>query len=114
MFPSVAIVVAAFAAFVSASPAVLTDENSCGTGTVQCCDTLEHYTSPHVNHFFTAAQKLGLIDAIVNPLVGHIGAKCTSGILSSQSCSAQLACCEDVTFDGDFAVGCTPIKVDVL
>ncbi|KAF9493678.1 fungal hydrophobin [Pleurotus eryngii] len=108
---SMVLLAAAFASFVAASPMALHGANSCSTGPVHCCNSVEHHTQPHVN---TLLRGSGLLGLDIETLVGNIGLDCSPIGLSSTDCTAQTVCCDDVTFDGSVAVGCTPVNLSVL
>ncbi|KAF4585043.1 hypothetical protein EYR40_001877 [Pleurotus pulmonarius] len=126
---SMVLLAAAFASFAVASPMALHGAGSCSTGPVHCCDSVEHHTQPHAN---TLARGSGLLGLDIETLVGNIGLGCSPIGLSStdwyaiiSDCrvrlsyshslsTAQTVCCDDVTFDGKVAVGCTPVNLSVL
>ncbi|TCD65152.1 hypothetical protein EIP91_003045 [Steccherinum ochraceum] len=62
-----------------------------------------------------AAGPLGLLGIVLQDLNVPVGLTCDPisvlGIGSSSACSAQTVCCEDNSFSGIVALGCTPINV---
>ncbi|KAF7422856.1 hypothetical protein PC9H_011019 [Pleurotus ostreatus] len=111
--PATMLVLAALAALSSAIPAAQT-ASKCSTGPVQCCDSVEHHTQPHVNNLLLGLEHFGLVKGLVGGLTGNVGIKCNPILLSSNDCTAQSVCCEHVHFKGNIAVGCTPANIDIL
>ncbi|KXN91790.1 Fruiting body protein SC3, partial [Leucoagaricus sp. SymC.cos] len=57
---------------------------------------------------------LGLIGVAVKDLTANVGLQCTTVNvlgLGSDRCNARTVCCEDNSFNGLVALGCTPIGV---
>ncbi|KAK7027330.1 hypothetical protein VNI00_015293 [Paramarasmius palmivorus] len=102
MFKAVAIALTAFTALVAA--------DQCNTGPVQCCNSLQSANEPSV------AGLLGLLGIAVQSVTGQVGVTCNPisviGI-GSNSCSAQTVCCENNSFNGVVALGCTPININL-
>ncbi|KAJ8514361.1 hypothetical protein ONZ45_g8075 [Pleurotus djamor] len=116
MFAKPALFLAALAAFVVASPS-----NLCSTGTLQCCNSVEHYTNPDVNDLLVGLDYYGVLDGgllangIVNGVAGNVGLKCTQLIGSSNECETQVACCKSVHFKSSkLGLGCDTVSVGVL
>ncbi|KAK2463949.1 hypothetical protein APHAL10511_004000 [Amanita phalloides] len=111
MFSKLAVVFAAsLALFAVAAPAghPSGDNSVCSTGKTQCCNSLQNA------HDKQAAQLLGLLGIVTGALTGQVGVTCSPitalGIAGNQ-CNAQAVCCNDTSFHGVVALGCTPINV---
>ncbi|KAF7419377.1 hypothetical protein PC9H_001965 [Pleurotus ostreatus] len=87
---------------------------SCSTGKVQCCNSVEHSTQPHVNNLLLGLEHFGLVKGLIGGLTGNVGIQCSPLLLSGNSCTAQTACCENVHFNGLIAVGCSPVNLSLL
>ncbi|KAF4566306.1 hypothetical protein EYR36_011724 [Pleurotus pulmonarius] len=87
---------------------------SCSTGKVQCCNSVEHSSQPHVNNLLLGLEHFGLVEGLIGGLTGNIGVQCSPLLLSGNSCTAQTVCCENVHFKGLIAVGCSPINLSLL
>ncbi|KAF9473858.1 hydrophobin [Pholiota conissans] len=83
-------------------------ENSCNTGEVQCCNSLTESSAPGVSAL------LSLVGVDVGSITGQVGVKCSPitviGTGSGSSCTAQPVCCENNSFNGVVALGCSPIN----
>lgn len=83
---------------------------ACTSGTVQCCDSTESASdlSPSTVTLF------GLLGVVVSDLTANVGVTCSPisviGV-GGTSCSSQTVCCENNSFNGVVALGCTPINV---
>ncbi|KAF8907040.1 type 1 hydrophobin [Gymnopilus junonius] len=109
MFSKVALFVAAsMAVFVAAAPSGI--NNSCNTGAVQCCNSLVDSKSAEANVLFS------LLGVALDTVSGTVGVNCAPitiiGTGSGADCSAQPVCCDNNSFNGLVAVGCTPINVN--
>ncbi|KAG7451623.1 hydrophobin-domain-containing protein [Guyanagaster necrorhizus] len=82
--------------------------SQCSTGSLQCCDSVESSTSSVV------AALLGLLGIHLGSTAVNVGMTCSPlsviGI-GGNSCSQQTVCCENNSFNGLIAVGCTPINI---
>ncbi|KAF4622374.1 hypothetical protein D9613_009285 [Agrocybe pediades] len=112
MFSKVAVLFAAsMAVFVAAAPAPGGIENSCNSGPVQCCNSLMDSDSSQANVL------LSLLNVVVGPITGQIGASCSPitaiGLGSGASCSSQPVCCSNNSFNGLIAIGCSPINLNL-
>ncbi|KAG7439268.1 fungal hydrophobin, partial [Guyanagaster necrorhizus] len=80
----------------------------CSTGTVQCCDSVQ---SPSSNVVQTL---LGLLGIPIGDVTANVGVTCSPisviGV-GGNSCSAQTVCCENNSFNGVIALGCSPINI---
>ncbi|RXW17268.1 hypothetical protein EST38_g8587 [Candolleomyces aberdarensis] len=97
---------AVLAAVASATP---TRRAECSTGPIQCCNSVQAAGAPAV------ATLLGLLGVVVQDANVPVGVTCSPisviGV-PGNSCNAQTVCCEDNTFNGVVAIGCTPININ--
>ncbi|TFK26943.1 fungal hydrophobin [Coprinopsis marcescibilis] len=85
-------------------------QGQCNTGPVQCCNSVQRADSD------AASKLLALLGVVVQDVSVPVGITCSplSVIgLPGNSCSSQPVCCEDNSFNGVIAIGCTPINVNV-
>ncbi|KAK0502370.1 hydrophobin-251 [Armillaria luteobubalina] len=84
--------------------------DSCTTGAVQCCQSVESAGSTST----LTSTLLGLLGVVVGDIGVNVGLTCSPisviGV-GGNSCSAQTVCCENNSFNGVVAIGCTPINV---
>ncbi|KAK0218795.1 hydrophobin-251 [Armillaria novae-zelandiae] len=84
--------------------------DSCTTGAVQCCQSVESAGSTTT----LTSTLLGLLGVVIGDLGVNVGLTCSPisviGV-GGNSCSAQTVCCENNSFNGVVAIGCTPINV---
>ncbi|EDR03555.1 type 1 hydrophobin [Laccaria bicolor S238N-H82] len=110
MFSKVLFVAAALVSFVAASP-VPDIENSCNTGSMQCCNQTFASDSKQANVLAS------LLNINLSQFTGQVGTSCTpiSALAISQggSCTQQPVCCDGNTFHGLIVVGCSPINVNL-
>ncbi|KAH8109101.1 hydrophobin, partial [Phellopilus nigrolimitatus] len=80
----------------------------CDTGSLQCCQSVQSAGSP------SAANLLGLLGVVAQGVDVPVGITCSPisviGV-GGDSCTADPVCCENNTFNGVVALGCTPINV---
>ncbi|VDB87627.1 unnamed protein product [Peniophora sp. CBMAI 1063] len=88
-----------------------TPSPTCNSGALQCCESVQPASS------LGSSGDSGLLDLIPITLQGlniPIGITCTPidviGV-GGDSCQQQTVCCENNTFSGVVALGCTPIGV---
>ncbi|KDQ26241.1 class I hydrophobin superfamily [Pleurotus ostreatus PC15] len=83
--------------------------NQCNTNKIQCCNSVQSSDAPLLTGL------LGLLGIVLQGVI-PIGVTCSPisviGI-GGNSCSAQTVCCENNTFNGVIAIGCTPINIDL-
>ncbi|KIJ92755.1 hypothetical protein K443DRAFT_648166 [Laccaria amethystina LaAM-08-1] len=112
MFSKVIFVAATLATFVAATPVPGGGDginNSCNTGSLQCCNQT----------FSSTSGTAGLLGALLNlnlgQLTGQIGLSCTPisviGAGGGASCTQQPVCCSGNTYYGLINVGCSPISL---
>ncbi|KAF5364689.1 hypothetical protein D9758_005550 [Tetrapyrgos nigripes] len=101
------ITVAAFATLAAATPV---RRDQCDTGSLQCCQSVQDTHNTHNN---LVSGLLDLLDIVVGDITAPIGLTCspiTVGV-AGNSCTAQPVCCENNSFNGVVALGCTPINL---
>ncbi|TFK38443.1 fungal hydrophobin-domain-containing protein [Crucibulum laeve] len=94
---------------VTAPPTTTTITSSqCTTGPVQCCNSVQAANSA------AASALLGLLGVVVDDVTALVGITCTPitviGV-GGNSCNAQTVCCENNSFKGVIAIGCTPVNI---
>ncbi|KAG7445350.1 fungal hydrophobin [Guyanagaster necrorhizus] len=80
----------------------------CNTGSAQCCKSVQDPKSE------AAQNALGLVGVPIGDITANVGLTCdpiTVIGLGTTSCSNQPVCCENNSFNGVVALGCTPINV---
>ncbi|KJA28159.1 hypothetical protein HYPSUDRAFT_197681 [Hypholoma sublateritium FD-334 SS-4] len=100
----------ALAAFAVAVPTGSDPSNQCNTGAMQCCTSMATASQPAMSTL------LGLVGAVVQDVTTQIGLVCspiTVVGVAGNSCSSQTVCCENNSFNGVVAIGCTPINVNL-
>ncbi|TFK35244.1 fungal hydrophobin-domain-containing protein [Crucibulum laeve] len=84
--------------------------SQCTTGPVQCCNSVQPASSTAVTTLF------GLLGIVLQNLNVDVGLTCDPisviGI-GSNSCNAQAVCCENNSFHGLVAIGCTPVDLSL-
>ncbi|KAF4618942.1 hypothetical protein D9613_010138 [Agrocybe pediades] len=89
---------------------VAAQTNVCSTGALQCCQSVQSASSQ------PAASLLGLLGVVVGDVTAQVGLTCnpiTVIGVSGNSCSAQPVCCENNSFNGIVALGCTPVNLNL-
>ncbi|KAF9440108.1 fungal hydrophobin [Macrolepiota fuliginosa MF-IS2] len=84
--------------------------SQCNTGPVQCCNSVQAANSP------AASQLLGLLGVVVQDVTALVGITCTPITVigaGGNSCSAQPVCCENNSFNGIIAIGCSPVNLNL-
>ncbi|KAF9477852.1 hydrophobin [Pholiota conissans] len=109
MFSKLALfTVASMAIFAAAAPSGGL-ENSCNTGPVQCCNSFTESDAPVISAL------LALVGVKAGDVTGQVGLQCSPltvvGLGSGSSCTSQPVCCENNSFNGVVAVGCSPINL---
>ncbi|PAV14909.1 fungal hydrophobin [Pyrrhoderma noxium] len=92
------------------APASSTPVSQCNTGPIQCCQSTQTASSPVVSTL------LGLLGVVVGDVTALVGVTCSpiSGIgIGGNSCTAQPVCCQNNSFNGIIAIGCTPININL-
>ncbi|KAL7282880.1 fungal hydrophobin [Trametes coccinea BRFM310] len=82
---------------------------SCNTGAIQCCNTVQWATDPQ------ASAILGLIDVVIDDLDVLVGINCSPisviGVGGGTSCDSHPVCCENNSFGSLISIGCVPVVV---
>ncbi|KAI0070825.1 fungal hydrophobin [Panus rudis PR-1116 ss-1] len=96
------------AAFATATPAVVTRDNSCSTGEMQCCNSVQQANDPSV------AALTGLLGIVLGPIDGLVGVTCNPiqviGV-GGGNCKAQAVCCTNNSFGSLISLGCVPVSL---
>ncbi|EJD00400.1 hydrophobin-251 [Fomitiporia mediterranea MF3/22] len=104
------VTIASLAILAVATPTPVPQGGSCNTGAIQCCNSVQSADSPAV------AGLLGLLGIVVQDVTAQVGVTCTPisviGV-GGNSCNAQPVCCENNSFNGVVALGCTPINLNL-
>ncbi|KAJ3483225.1 hypothetical protein NLI96_g6453 [Meripilus lineatus] len=99
-------VVLFFVVFVAAAPQAV---NSCNTGPVQCCNSLQ---STQNNPLLSTL--LGLIGVAAGPVDALVGLTCNPiqviG-LGQSGCNTSPVCCTNNNVGGLISVGCVPVTL---
>ncbi|KAI5121527.1 hypothetical protein M0805_002587 [Coniferiporia weirii] len=84
--------------------------SQCNTGPIQCCQSVEPATSSVVTTL------LALLGIVLEDLDVNVGLTCSPlsiiGI-GGDTCDASPVCCENNTFNGIIAIGCSPININL-
>ncbi|KAF9446650.1 hydrophobin-domain-containing protein [Macrolepiota fuliginosa MF-IS2] len=84
--------------------------SQCNTGDLQCCNSVQSASSNAVSLL------LGLLGVVLSDVTGLVGLTCSPlsviGV-GGNSCSAQPVCCENNSFNGVIAIGCTPVNINL-
>ncbi|KAF8806850.1 fungal hydrophobin [Phlegmacium glaucopus] len=82
------------------------DECSSGTGSLQCCNSVQSATANTI----AILANMGITEVPnENSLVGFTCSPITAGV-SGTSCSEESVCCTGNSFNGAVVLGCTPIN----
>ncbi|KJA28160.1 hypothetical protein HYPSUDRAFT_212132 [Hypholoma sublateritium FD-334 SS-4] len=101
----------ALAAFAVAAPTSSGSSNQCNSGPIQCCNSMQT-----ASQSATTLGLLGLLGVVVQDITGQVGSNCSpiSAIgVSGNSCTQQTVCCQNNSFNGVIALGCTPININL-
>ncbi|TFK43773.1 fungal hydrophobin-domain-containing protein [Crucibulum laeve] len=82
----------------------------CTTGPIQCCNSIQSANSA------AASNILALLGIVVQDVTALVGLTCDPITVigaGGNSCSAQSVCCENNSFDGVVALGCTPVDLSL-
>ncbi|KAJ3545443.1 hypothetical protein NMY22_g2445 [Coprinellus aureogranulatus] len=84
--------------------------NQCNTGPIQCCQKVTTARDP------VAGLIISLLGIVIKDLSTVVGLTCSPvsviGVGANQ-CSAQPVCCQNNSFNGLIAIGCTPAMMRV-
>ncbi|PPQ78315.1 hypothetical protein CVT25_011686 [Psilocybe cyanescens] len=101
--------------------------SQCNTGDLQCCDTVTTANSA------AASKIISLLGIVVQDVTAVVGLTCspisvigvsgnswyaplffvTFNVLTDDGSTAQPVCCENNSFNGVIAIGCTPVNVNL-
>ncbi|KDR71747.1 hypothetical protein GALMADRAFT_126674 [Galerina marginata CBS 339.88] len=86
-------------------------EDSCNTGTIQCCNSLNAPTSAAATDALA-----GLIGVVIQGLTGQVGLGCNPitviGTGTGANCQAAPACCDHVVSNSLIGIDCSPIIIN--
>ncbi|PIL27540.1 hypothetical protein GSI_10691 [Ganoderma sinense ZZ0214-1] len=81
--------------------------SSCTTGPIQCCESIQSPTD------HDASVILGLLDIVIEGLDVLVGLTCSPisviGVGGSNSCTANVVCCQNNNVGGLISIGCVPV-----
>ncbi|KAF7432863.1 hypothetical protein PC9H_004807 [Pleurotus ostreatus] len=105
-------VVTALASLAAATPTRRNEPaaGSCSTGELQCCKSVQSADSKSLTSLF------GLLGLVVGDITGLVGVTCSPVTVvgaGGAQCNAQAVCCNDNSFNGLIALGCTPINLNL-
>ncbi|KAJ2914457.1 hypothetical protein MD484_g5980, partial [Candolleomyces efflorescens] len=84
--------------------------SECTTGPIQCCNSLQTAGTPGLDVI------LGLLGVVLGDINLPVGVTCSPisviGV-PGNSCSGQVVCCKDNTFNGIISIGCTPVNINL-
>ncbi|KAK0447398.1 hydrophobin-251 [Desarmillaria tabescens] len=106
-FAATVVMIATLTTSVMSAPATATS-GQCSTGSMQCCENVKPSNAAGVPDMLA---KAGAVVQGVMPNVGMTCSPMTVIGLGSTSCNNQAVCCENNSFNGVVALGCTPINV---
>ncbi|KDQ60459.1 hypothetical protein JAAARDRAFT_125645, partial [Jaapia argillacea MUCL 33604] len=83
--------------------------NQCNVGTLNCCNSVQNYTSEGVQ---SLAGLLGIVLPDLNALAGiDCSPISVLGVGGGSECAASPVCCENNQFSGLISLGCIPITL---
>ncbi|KAF8896272.1 fungal hydrophobin-domain-containing protein [Infundibulicybe gibba] len=92
--------------------------SQCNVDNVQCCKSTEeaHSLTPETKSLLGGLLGGGgLLSVVLGSLDAQVAKGCSplSIVGSGNSCSNQPVCCENNSFNGVVALGCTPINISL-
>ncbi|KAF8986972.1 fungal hydrophobin-domain-containing protein [Cyathus striatus] len=106
-FKSAAFTTLVFATFAAAT-GIPASQCTGTTGSLQCCDSTGTASDASIS------KLLGLLGVVVQDITALVGVTCSPisvvGV-SGNSCTAQLVCCTNNSFNGVVALGCSPVNL---
>ncbi|KAJ8497099.1 hypothetical protein ONZ45_g12192 [Pleurotus djamor] len=78
--------------------------SQCTTGDIQCCNSVQSSKSDAVGLI------LGLLGVVLGAVEVLVGLNCS---VLGGSCNAQTVCCENNSFGGLIAIGCSPVNISL-
>ncbi|KAF4575160.1 Hydrophobin [Pleurotus pulmonarius] len=105
-------VAAALASLAAATPTRRNEPagGSCSTGELQCCSSVQSPDSKSLTSLFA------LLGVVVGDITGLVGVTCSPVTVvgaGAAQCNAQAVCCDNNSFNGLVALGCTPINLNL-
>ncbi|KAJ3512141.1 hypothetical protein NLJ89_g3696 [Agrocybe chaxingu] len=89
--------------------------SQCNTGPVQCCNSVGAANAGGLFGLLLGPV-LNILGLSIDPINAIVGLTCNPisviGI-GGNSCSAQPVCCQNNTFNGLIAIGCTPVNLNL-
>ncbi|KAF8641759.1 hypothetical protein AX16_009836 [Volvariella volvacea WC 439] len=95
---------------VTPAPTSTSPASQCNTGSLQCCNSVQAASSSAVGLL------LGLLGIVISDLTALVGITCSPLTIiggGGNSCSAQPVCCQNNSFGGLIAIGCTPVNTNL-
>ncbi|KAF5348085.1 hypothetical protein D9758_010062 [Tetrapyrgos nigripes] len=84
--------------------------SQCNTGNLQCCNSVQSSNTGLVSGL------LGLLGVVLGAVDAQVGVTCSPisviGV-GGNSCTAQPVCCENNSFNGIVALGCSPVNLNL-
>ncbi|KAF5351510.1 hypothetical protein D9758_007193 [Tetrapyrgos nigripes] len=100
----------AISALATLAAATSAPASQCNTGNLQCCNSVQDANSDVVSAL------LGLLGIDIGSVTAQVGVTCSPisviGV-GGNSCTAQPVCCENNSFNGVVALGCTPVNINL-
>ncbi|TRM56415.1 fungal hydrophobin-domain-containing protein [Schizophyllum amplum] len=88
----------------------VTSNGQCNTGKIQCCDKVTKVKDTG-SDILSGLLNIGLV------LDDLVGIQCSPidviAVGSGSSCTGQVACCKDDTFNGVVNIACSPVNVSL-
>ncbi|KAF9490596.1 fungal hydrophobin [Pleurotus eryngii] len=86
---------------------------ACGTGSVQCCNSVEKVRNYRFRRSYSPSCPANIGLSSVNVLIGAGCSPITAVGVGGTSCSSKAVCCENNSFHGLIALGCVPVNVSL-
>ncbi|KAI0761470.1 fungal hydrophobin-domain-containing protein [Trametes elegans] len=88
---------------------LLAAAQSCNTGPIQCCNSVERADSA------TGNALLSLLGVVLDDVTAQIGLDCSPlsvvGVGAGNACDAHPVCCQNNNVGGLISVGCIPVQL---
>ncbi|KAF5338120.1 hypothetical protein D9758_015373 [Tetrapyrgos nigripes] len=101
--------VTALATLAAATPLEVR-QGQCNTGPIQCCNSVQS-----ANHGIVPSL-LRLLGVVLGDVTAQVGLTCNPITViggGGNSCTSQPVCCQNNSFNGIIAIGCTPININL-
>ncbi|KAF5337452.1 hypothetical protein D9758_018016 [Tetrapyrgos nigripes] len=99
--------IAALATLVAATPPEVCQ---CNTGPIQCCNSVQS-----ANHGIVPSLLI-LLSIVLGDVTAQVGLTCNPITIiggGGNFCTSQPVCCQNNSFNGIIAIGCTLIKINL-